>query len=88
MFISCKKNKPRKDRPMAIWVPMNNNMPIALDALHQSDGTMSGRKTQKESAQDHAIMVSGIEKEYVARKVAKMDSRGSGKDRIATTKEG
>jgi hypothetical protein len=88
MFISCKKNKPRKDRPMPIWVPMNNNMPIALDALHQSDGTRSRRKTQKESAQDHVIMVSGIEKEYVARKVAKMDSRGSGEDRIATTKEG
>ncbi len=49
---------------------------------------MLGRKAQKESAQDHVIMVSGIEKEYVARKVAKMDSRGSGEDRIATTKEG
>jgi len=65
-----------------------NNMLITLDALHQSDGTMLGRKAQKESAQDHVIMVSGIEKKYVASKVAKMDSRGSGKDQIATTRKG
>jgi hypothetical protein len=44
-------------------------------------------QAQKESAPVHAIMVmvSGIEKEYAARKATKMDSRGSGGDRIATT---
>jgi len=65
-----------------------NNMPIASDALHQSDGTMSRRKAQKESAPDHVIMVSGIEKEYVIGKATKMDFRGSGKDRITTIGEG
>jgi hypothetical protein len=78
MVISGVKKKPRKDRPMPIWVPMNN-MPIALDALHQSDGTMFRRKAHKESAPDHVIMVTGIEKEYVVGKAIEMDFKGSGK---------
>jgi hypothetical protein len=87
MVINSKKNKPRKDRPMPIWIPVNN-MPIASYALHQSDGTISRRKAQKESAPNHVIMVSGIEKEYVAMKATKMDSRGSEKDQIAPIGEG
>jgi hypothetical protein len=39
---------------------------------------MFRKKTRKESVQDHAIMVSGIEKKYAARKAPKMDYRGSG----------
>ncbi len=72
---------------MPIWIPVNN-MPIASYALHQSDGTISRRKAQKESAPNHVIMVSGIEKEYVAMKATKMDSRGSEKDQIAPIGEG
>ncbi len=64
-----------------------SNMHIASYALHQSDGTMSWRKAQKESAPNHAIMVSGIE-EYAIGKATKMDSRGSGEDQIAITREG
>lgn len=86
MVISGKKNKPRKDRPMPIWV-LVNNMSMASDALHQSDGTMFGRKAQKESAPNHVIMVNGIEKEYVVGKATKMDFRGSGEDQIATTEK-
>jgi hypothetical protein len=33
-------------------------------------------------------MVSGIEKEYAIGKATKMDSRGSGEDQIAITREG
>lgn len=73
--------------PMPIWV-LVNNMSIASDALHQSDGTMFGRKAQKESAPNHVIMVNGIEKEYVVGKATKMDFRGSGEDQIANTREG
>jgi hypothetical protein len=65
--ISKKKKKPRKDRPMPIWI-LVNNMLIASYALHQSDGTMSIRKAQKESAPVHVIMVSGIEKKYASAK--------------------
>jgi hypothetical protein len=43
MVTNSKKSKLRKDRPMPIWVPMNN-MSTTLNALHQSDDTMSGRK--------------------------------------------
>jgi hypothetical protein len=46
---------------------------------------MFGRKIEKESAQDHVIVVSGVEKEYATRKVAMMDSRGSGEGQVATT---
>jgi hypothetical protein len=53
-------------------------MPTALDTLHQNDGIMSRRKTRKESVQDHAIMVSGVEKKYATKKAPKMDYRGSG----------
>jgi uncharacterized protein YvpB len=77
MVTNGKKNKLKKDRPIHIWVPLNNT-PIALNALHQSDDTMSRRKTQKESVQDHVIVVNGVEKEYATKKVTKMDSRGSG----------
>jgi hypothetical protein len=87
MVINGKENKPREDRLMPIWI-LVNNMPIASDALHQSDGTMFRRKAQKESAPDPAIMVNGIEKEYAARKATKMDSKGSEEDRIAPTGEG
>jgi hypothetical protein len=77
MVINSKKQKPKKDRPMPIWV-LRNNMPTISNALPQNDDTMSGRKAQKESVQNHAIMVSGVEKEYAAKKVAKMDFGGSG----------
>ncbi len=77
MVINSKKKKPKKDRHMPIWVQVNN-MSITSNALPQSDDTMSGRIAQKESAQNHDIMVSGVEKEYAAGKVAKMDYGGSG----------
>jgi cation transport regulator ChaB len=53
-------------------------MPTTSNAIHQNDDTMSRRKTQKKNAQNHVIMVSGVEKEYAAKKVAKMDYGGSG----------
>jgi len=84
MVTNNTKSKLRKDRPMPIWVPMNN-MSITLNALHRSGDTMFGRKIEKESAQDHVIVVSGVEKEYAIRKVAMMDSRGSGEGQVATT---
>jgi hypothetical protein len=77
MVINGKNSKLKKDRPTHIWVQVNNT-PIALDALHQSDDTMFGKKTQKENAQNHAIVVNGIEKEYAIGKAAMMDSWGSG----------
>ncbi len=84
MVINGKNSKLKKDRPTHIWVQVNNT-PIALDALHQSDDTMFGKKTQKENAQDHAIVVNGIEKEYAIGKAAMMDSWGSGEGWIITT---
>ncbi len=71
------KKKPKKDRPMRIWVPMNN-MSTTSNALHQNDDTLSRRKAQKKSVQNHAIMVNEVEKEYATRKVANMDYGGSG----------
>ncbi len=62
---------------MPIWVPVNN-MATTSNALPQNDDTMSGRKAPKKSVQNHVIMVSGIEKEYVTGKVAKMDFGGNG----------
>jgi hypothetical protein len=53
-------------------------MPTTSNALHQSDDTMSRRKAQKKSVQNHVLMVCGDEKEYTTGKVVKMDSRGSG----------
>jgi cell division protein YceG involved in septum cleavage len=55
-----------------------NNMPTTSNALHQSDDTMSRKKAQKKSVQNHVIMVSGVEKEYAIRKMAKMDYGGNG----------
>jgi hypothetical protein len=86
MVISGKK-KPRKDRPMPIWV-LVNNMLTTSDTLHQSDDTISRKKTLKENVQDHAIMVNGVEKEYAIGKAPKMDSKGSGMGQVVTTKEG